>query len=155
MLISYKWGVFHNSYTENWETRQLIVGYDKEFLSSINYIGNLYTSIIYIDKYPGIFEAFNTILNEAANPQINRLYILHIDPPTVCNFRRYIDHSIFSTLKYNSYLLEHGKQIITKNRHPGEPRYNSHEDSPSCYILTVKAILMSPVFFFFYMSHEA
>ena len=123
MLISYKWGVFHNSYTENWETRQLIVGYDKEFLSSINYIGNLYTSIIYIDKYPGIFEAFNTILNEAANPQINRLYTLNKEPPTMCNFIRFIDHSIFSILQDNSFLLEHAKQIIPDNRHPGEPWY--------------------------------
>ena len=107
--------------TENWETRQLIVGYDKEFLSSINSIGNLHTSIVYINRYPGIFEAFNTILNGAPSPRINRLYILHINPPTMCNFMRYIDHSIFSTLKDNSYLLEYGKQIITDNRHPGEP----------------------------------
>ena len=83
--------------------------------------------------------------------QINRLHILHIDPPTMYNFMRYIDPSIFSTLKDNSYLLEYGKQFITNNRHPGEPWYTSLENSPSWCILTVKTILMSPAFF---LLHE-
>ena len=104
--------------TENWETRQLVVGHDKEFLSSIKSIGNLYTSIVYIDRYSGILEAFNTIKKGLCYPQINRLYTLHVDPTTMCNFMKYIDHSVFSTLKDNSYLLEHGKQIITDNQHP-------------------------------------
>ena len=132
---------------QNWETRHLIVGYEKEFLSSINSIGNLHTSIVYIDRHPGMFEAFKTILDGAANPQINRLYTINIDPSTMCNLIRFIDISIFSILQDNSFLLEYTKQIITENRHPGEPGFISHEDSPSWCILTVKTILMSPVFF--------
>ena len=116
---------------QNWETRHLIVGYEKEFLSSINSIGNLHTFIVYIDRHPGMFEAFKTILDGAANPQINRLYIINIDPPTMCNFIRFIVHSIFSTLQDNSFLLEYAKQLIAKNRHPGEFWYIFHEDSPS------------------------
>ena len=106
---------------QNWETSPLIVGYEKEFLSSVNSIENLHTSIAYIDRRPGVFEAFDTLIKGAANPQINRFYIINIDPPTMCNFIRFIDISIFSVLQDNSFLLEYVKQIITENRHPNEP----------------------------------
>ena len=124
-------GDFFMIAAQNWETRHLIVGYEKEFLSSINSIENLLTSIAYIDRHPSMFEAFNTIVNGAASPQINRLHIINIDPPTMCNFIRFIVHSIFSTLQDNSFLLEYAKQIIPENRHPGEFWYIFHEDSPS------------------------
>ena len=74
----------------------------------------------------------------------------------MCNFIRFIDHSIFSILQDNSFLLEHAKQIIPDNRHPGEPWY-----TPPMKILLlmhtyiVKTILMSPAFFFYYVSHDA
>ena len=130
---------------ENWESRQLIIGYEKEFVPSINSIEILDTSMAYINRH-GILPAFNTMLNRASNPQFNRVYIVAIDPPTMNHFIRYIDRAIFSILKDNSFLLEHAKQIITEDRHLGQPWYVSHEDSPSWSILTIKAILISPTF---------
>lgn len=131
--------------TQNWESRQLILGYEKEFVPSINSIEILDTSMAYINRH-GILPAFNTMLNRASNPEFNRVYILAIDPPTMNLFIRYIDRAIFSILKDNSFLLDHAKQIITEDRHLGQPWYVSHEDSPSWSILTIKAILISPTF---------
>ena len=64
---------------ENWESRQLIIGYEKEFVPSINSIEILDTSMAYINRY-GVLLAFNTMLNRASNPQFNRVYIVAIDP---------------------------------------------------------------------------
>ena len=130
---------------ENWESRQLIIGYEKEFVPSINSIEILDTSMAYINRH-SILPAFNTRLNRASSPQFNMVYIVAIDPPTMNHFIRYIDRAIFSILKDNSFLLEHAKQIITEDRHLGQPWYVSHEDSPSWPILTIKAILISPTF---------